>query len=196
MIFSSKEILAIRILAEKKLREVNDTSAVEGLKAIIDKCNEGSNEYSLRLHKDKKAYIDDVVNIADSMIGSYHGMMGDMSNIEGYDSIKKQCVAVMSSLGDIVSEMSAMVDLYDDKLRQYRDEIACGLVASGEKVGMADKIARSDPKYKRAVIDFAEYSVMRNKVQNKLKAVDALHKSVVQSLSAARVTMIKESYNE
>ena len=196
MIFSSKEILAIRILAERKLTEVSDSAAVEGLKSIIEKCNEGNNEYSLRLHKDKKAYIDNMIDIADTMIGSYHKMMGDMSNIEGYDSIKKQCVAVMSNLGDIVSEMSAMVGLYDDKLRQYRDEIACGLVASGEKVGMADKIARSDPKYKRAFIDFADYSIVRNKVLNKLKAVDALHKSVVQSLSTARVTMIKESYNE
>lgn len=196
MIFSSKEILAIRILAEKKLAEVQSGPSADGLRAIIDKCNEGDNEYSLRLHKGKKATIEEVIGIADAMIGSYHAMMGDMSNIEGYDSIKKQCVAVMSSLGDIVSEMSAMVDLYEDKLRQYRDEIACGLVAAGEKATMSDKIARSDPKYKRALIDYSEYCVVRNRVLNKLKTVDALHKSVVQSLSTARVTMIKDSYNE
>lgn len=112
------------------------------------------------------------------------------------ENLKREVVAVEDLLSSYKGVLDAELVIAEDDIRIIRDKIAISLREDGTCKSMtdADKRARVDVRYERALEDYRILLRCANTVRAKMSVVGHLNQSINQSISVGRVGMANESY--
>ena len=122
--------------------------------------------------------------------------INDNSMILELENLKREVVAVEDLLSSYKGVLDAELVIAEDDIRIIRDKIAISLREDGTCKSMADadKRARVDVRYERALEDYRILLRCANTVRAKMSVAGHLNQSINQSISVGRVGMANESY--
>lgn len=167
-----------------------------GIREIISSLKEMA-EYSIRyiINREREKEIMGICDEVSKKVLEYK-RMNDNSMVLELENLKREVVAVEDLLSSYKGVLDAELVIAEDDIRIIRDKIAISLREDGTCKSMtdADKRARVDVRYERALEDYRILLRCANTVRAKMSVIGHLNQSINQSISVGRVGMANESY--
>ena len=188
-------LVVIKVL-EMFLKTVLSVEDKMGIKEIISSLKEMA-KYSIRyiINREREKEIMSICDEVSNKVQEYK-RINDNSMILELENLKREVVAVEDLLSSYKGVLDAELVIAEDDIRIIRDKIAISLREDGTCKSMtdADKRARVDVRYERALEDYRILLRCANTVRTKMSVVGHLNQSINQSISVGRVGMANESY--
>ena len=188
-------LVVIRVL-ELFLKTSLSTDDKMGIREIISSLKEMS-RYSIRytINREREREIMDVCEDVSRKVQEYK-RMSDNSMVLELENLKREIIATEDLLGSYKGVLDAELVIAEDDIKIIRDKIAISLREDGTCKSMtdADKRARVDERYERALEDYRILLRCANTVRAKMSVIGHLNQSINQSISIGRVGMANESY--
>lgn len=167
-----------------------------GIREIISSLKEMA-EYSIRyvINREREKEIMGICEEVSKKVLEYKRMNDNSMALE-LENLKREVVAVEDLLSSYKGVLDAELVIAEDDIRIIRDKIAISLREDGSCKSMtdADKRARVDVRYERALEDYRVLLRCANTVRAKMSVIGHLNQSINQSISVGRVGMANESY--
>lgn len=192
-----KNFLLVIIKGMEMLLKANfSTENKMGIREIISSLKEMA-EYSIRyiINRDREKEIMSICDEVSNKVQEYK-RMNDSSMVLELENLKREVVAVEDLLSSYKGVLDAELVIAEDDIRIIRDKIAISLREDGicKSMADADKRARVDVRYERALEDYRILLRCANTVRAKMSVIGHLNQSINQSISVGRVGMVNESY--
>lgn len=188
-------LVVIKVL-EMFLKTVLSVEDKMGIKEIISSLKEMA-KYSIRyiINREREKEIMSICDEVSNKVQEYK-RINDNSMILELENLKREVVAVEDLLSSYKGVLDAELVIAEDDIRIIRNKIAISLREDGTCKSMtdADKRARVDVRYERALEDYRILLRCANTVRAKMSVLGHLNQSINQSISVGRVGMANESY--
>lgn len=188
-------LVTIKVL-EMSLKASFSAEDKMGIREIISSFKELA-KYSIRyiINRSKEKEVTDLCEEVSRKVQEYK-RMSDNSMILELENMKREVVALADLLASFKGVLDAELVIADDDIKIIRDKIAISLREEGTCKSMtdADKRARVDVRYERALEDYRILLRCANMIKSKMLVIGYLNQAINQSISVGRVGMANESY--
>lgn len=141
--------------------------------------------------------IDYVMKESSECIRDYAKTKGQMSLMSEFDDIKKRSSAAIAMMCDLKSNLGTNVDFAKNKLKFIYAMIVEEIIKENKiSISMAERKALIDSRYVIANEQLRVYTRYASDVKSRYEAFRDILQSIIQSISTARIGMIRDSYQD
>lgn len=207
---SDTQVNVIQYLIEEELerqrsranRNEKNIIGLENLNKRIEiakESNRGDDPYDLgfSVNDMEERNIDYVMRESSECIRDYAKTKGQMSLMSEFDDIKKRAASTTAMMCDLKSNLGTNVDFAKNKLKCIYATIVEEIMRENKtSITMAERKALIDSRYVVANEQLRVYTRYANDVKSRYEAFRDIQQSVIQSVSTARIGMIRDSYQD